>query len=60
MLSKQIEEEIQKKDNLQNELSNQLSEINRLKSAEKQLMKEAKDLHHFKKVLEEDVLKLRT
>lgn len=60
MVSKQVEEEMQKKENLQNELSHHLSEINRLKGTEKQLIKEAKDLQHLKKMLEEEVCKLRT
>lgn len=45
---------------MQNDLSHQLSELNKLKANEKQLMKEASDLQKVKKYLEEELCKLRT
>lgn len=60
VLSLQLEEDNQKRSNIQSDLTSYLSEISKLKSKEKQLTKEANDLRETKKYLEDELYKLRT
>lgn len=56
----QVEEEAQKRNNVQSDLAHNLSEMSMLKAKEKQLIEEASHLRKSKKFLEEELCKLRT
>ncbi|XP_015914615.1 rho-associated protein kinase 2 [Parasteatoda tepidariorum] len=59
-LSVQIEEENQKRNTIQMELTNRSSEVTKLKTKEKELIKEANELKEVKRSIEDELYKLRT
>ncbi|GIX66903.1 rho-associated protein kinase 1 [Caerostris darwini] len=58
-LSQDYEEECQKRSNLQSELTNQLSENNKLKTKEKQLIQDLCNLQESKRSIEEELNKMK-